>query len=213
MRQFKKLGNKTLILSFCLLFAVNVGCQEIEPDDINAVNEALSQPKLEPIVIDKKLVENLLTTSQKLARVATNHPELSQYLQQTSASNETVLLQQMQQMKFYTEIETALKGSPFADLTQLLSVSKRLMAMMYYMETGKEAVSKNIVSMLALLTANYEQMSSNQLTQAQKQKLDDDFQYQQRKYKGLQAALKLLSDHDKRFALKNHRWLKQRLGR
>lgn len=212
MRRSKNLPNKALVLSFLILFTATVDCHQVNQDNTTPINEDLSQTKIQPIEINRTLVENLLITSQKLALVATNHPELSQYLQQTSATNEAELLHQMQQMKFYTQIETALKGSSFTDLSQLLNVSKRLMAMMYYMESGKEAASKNIGSMLALLKANYEQMSSNQLTPSQKLKLDADFQYQKQKYEGLQAALKLLSEQDKRFALKNHQWLKQRLG-
>jgi len=213
MRKSKKLCNKRLILSLFLMFVATVDCQENKPDNIKPVIEGLSQSKLQSIVIDKTLVENLLTTSQKLAQVAINHPELSQYLQQASATNEAELLHQMQQMKFYGEIETALQGSSFTDLSQLLNVSKRLMAMMYYMESGKESAGKNLESMITLLTANYEQMRASQLTEALVQKLDVEFQYQAQKYKGLQAALKLLSEQDKRFALKNQQWLKQRLGR
>jgi len=205
------INNKSLLLTLCLLFSNGAFCQQAVPETTKQSSKVETQVKQQPMVINQMLVKSLLSTSLTLAQVATKHPELSEYLQQASTTNEEMLFQQLKQMNFYGEINKVLKASKLTDLPQLLNVSKRVMAMMFYMETGQEAADKNVASMLSLLTANYEQMRSEKISQSILKKLETDYQYQKLKYEGIQAALKLLTREDKQFAIKNYQWLKQQL--
>ncbi len=168
-----------------------------------------TQQEATPIVIDRALVLALVKTSEKLAEVAVAHPEFADYMQQFSTANSDELTPKLSNTRFYPDIEAVLKDSKFASLSEMLTVSKRIMAMLFYMEYGQEAAEKNIESMLSLLKANYEGMKPNQTNEASLAKLESDYQYQKLKYEGLRAALKLLTKQDKAFAIENHQWLKQ----